>query len=462
MKLGLLNKEKKQENWDKEKLERAIVRVLSEGKKDTFLEIVHTLPPHELAEYYKELPKKRKPLFLEWLSIEEITGILRYLSKDEQLTVLERIGPDRSTHILHMMQNNDLAFLLTGLSKGKVDDLIAQMRREEMESILHIMDYPPKTAGRVMTNRYIPISPDSTVGEAEEKLKTFENLAYFVNYLYVVDENQRLIGVVTFRDLLLSENSSRISDIMRDQPITVDVQMKQEEVARIIGQFDFEAIPVVSGDQVLVGTISGDQVLDIVVREADEDIEMLLASGKSIDFRTKPVTAARRRLPWLILLLFIGLVSGSIISRFEETLEAVVALAFFMPMIAGMTGNTGTQSLAVVVRGLASEEMTWKKATKLILRELVVGVLIGVTCGLLIAVIAFFWQGSAVLGFVVGVSLLCTLIIGTIAGTVIPLILNRFKVDPAVASGPLITTLNDILSLLIYFGIATMFLSKLT
>ncbi|WP_317935464.1 magnesium transporter [Sporosarcina aquimarina] len=460
--MALFQKEKVKKKLDKAKLGRAIIRVLNEGKKDTFLEIIHELKSHEIALQYKELPRKRKSLFLEWLSIQQITEILRYLNKDEQLAVLESIGPDRSTELLHMMQNNDLAFLLTGLSKTKMDDLISQMRREEMESILHIMDYPAKTAGRVMTNRYIPISPDATVREAEQKIKNFENLAHFVNYLYVVDDSQRLIGVVTFRDLLLSEEHQLISEIMRDQPVQVDALTKQEDVARLIGRYDFEAIPITTGANILVGTISGEQVLDIVVREADEDIEMLLASGKSIDFRTKPLVAARRRLPWLILLLMIGLVSGSIISKFEETLDAVVALAFFMPMIAGMTGNTGTQSLAVVVRGLASEEMTWKKAIKLVLRELFVGIVIGVTCGLLIAVIAFFWQGNMVLGFVVGISLLATLIIGTIAGTVIPLILNKFKVDPAVASGPLITTLNDILSLLIYFGIATMFLSQLS
>lgn len=460
--VALLHKERKKETLDKVQLERAIIRVLNEGKKDTFHEIINALEKYEIASQYKELPRKRKTLFLEWLSIQELTELLRHLSKDEQLSVLERIGPDRSTEILHKMQNNDLAFLLTGLSKGKIDDLIAKMRREELESILHIMDYPPKTAGRVMTNRYIPISPQLSVTDAEQKLKKFENLAHFINYLYVVDEDQRLIGVVTFRDLLLADDDQRIADIMRTEPIQVDVLTKQEDVAKLIGRYDFDAIPVTTGDHVLVGTISGDQVLDIVVREADEDIEMLLASGKSIDFRTKPLVAARRRLPWLILLLFIGLVSGSIISKFEDTLNAVVALAFFMPMIAGMTGNTGTQSLAVVVRGLASEEMTWKKTLKLVMREIVVGVVIGITCGLLIAIIAFFWQGSMVLGFVVGVSLLSTLIIGTIAGTIIPLLLNRFNVDPAVASGPLITTLNDILSLLIYFGIATMFLSQLS
>ena len=155
---------------------------------------------------------------------------------------------------------------------------------------------------------------------------------------------------------------------MSKNVVKVDVLTKQQEVAKLIARHDFVSIPVVTGDNILVGIITVDDVLDIIMREADEDIEMLLASGKAIDFKTKPLVAAYRRLPWLILLLFIGLVSGSIISRFEATLEAVVALAFFMPMIAGMTGNTGTQSLAVVVRGLVSEKLNMKAALRLIFR----------------------------------------------------------------------------------------------
>jgi magnesium transporter len=173
------------------------------------------------------------------------------------------------------------------------------------------------------------------------------------------------------------------------------------------------------------------------------------------------LTATLRRLPWLILLLFIGLVSGSIIDGFSATLEQVVSLAFFMPMIAGMTGNTGTQSLAVVVRGLVSQDLNFKQVIKLILREFWVGIIIGVICGILISIIALVWQGSLTLGIVVGSSLMLTLIIGTLSGTIIPLILYKFNFDPAIASGPLITTINDILSLLIYFGIATLFLSEL-
>ncbi len=446
---------------DQIEIQRAIIQVLKDGKKDTFQEILKQLTAYELSEHYREMPLKRQPLFLEFLSKQNLADLLQHLSQDEQLHVLRTIGPVRSTDILEMMKNNDLASLFSGLPKNQIEKLTVEMRKEVRENIRHIMQYPPKTAGRAMNNRYLWVHQSYSVEQAIKKLKHFTSIATYQNYLYVIDDEKKLCGVVSYKDLLLADPEAQIIDIMTESPITVNVKSKEEEIARLIGRHDFVSIPVVNDDGILVGIIAVDDMLDIVVREANEDIEMLLASGKAIDFRTKPLVAAKRRLPWLILLLFIGLVSGSIISRFEATLEQVVALAFFMPMIAGMTGNTGTQSLAVVVRGLVSEDLTLKKSLKLLLRELIVGIIIGVTCAILIAVIAYVWQGSFVLGLVIGSSLLATLIIGTIAGTIIPLVLHKFNVDPAVASGPLITTINDILSLLIYFGIATMFLSKL-
>ena len=204
-------------------------------------------------------------------------------------------------------------------------------------------------------------------------------------------------------------------------------------------------------------------MVEVIIHETSDDYGKLSTASKEIDFNTKPLVAAFRRLPWLIILLFIGLVSGSIIAKFEGTLEKAVALAFFMPLIAGMTGNTGTQSLAVVVRGLAEHsEVKAKMVMKLLMREFWVSLIIGVTCGVLVSVVAMIWQkGNIYLGLVVGLSLLLTLILGTMAGTIIPLILYKFKLDPAVASGPLITTVNDIFSLITYFTIASWSLDKL-
>lgn len=318
-----------------------------------------------------------------------------------------------------------------------------------------------ETTGTLMKKGYIALQESYTVEEAILHLRQNVQGKTNIHYLYIVNQQHQLTGVLSIRELLGASGEQKITEVMIRDIISFPTDLDQEEAAQIFREKDLVSIPVVNKKQVLIGIIHVEDILDVVWQEADEDIEKLFVSGKEIDFRTNPLTAAFRRLPWLIILLFIGLLSGSIIEGFEATLEAVVALAFFMPMIAGMTGNTGTQSLAIIVRGLVSEKLDSKSTVKLLLRELTVGVVIGITCGVIIAIIAYFWQGSMVLGLVVGGSLLATLIIGTIAGTIIPLILHKFKMDPAIASGPLITTINDILSLLIYFGIATKFLSLL-
>ena len=438
-----------------------IIKTLKENKKTEFENILEELQPYDMAKIYEDLPEKHKGRFLLFLKIDVLADLMEELDKEDQLGLLNILGIEKSGKVLDLMDNDDLALLLHELSPEKKDSLLSGMKAEESNAVQDIMKYPPETAGRIMTNRFVWIRSYFTVREAVDKFKVFAEFAESINYLYVIDEERKLVGVVSYRDLLLAEPEEHIRTIMYERIISVTVTTDQEVVAQIVGRYDFLAIPVVDENNILVGIVTVDDIIDIVIKEANEDIEKLSASGKSIDFETKTLVAAARRLPWLILLLFIGVISGRIISSFEDTLKQVVALAFFMPMIAGMTGNTGTQSLAVVVRGLISYDIDKGVITRLITRELGVGVTIGLTCSVLIAVIAYIWQGSLILGAVVGCSLFFTLIIGTLAGTIIPLILFRMKIDPAVASGPLITTLNDIFSLLTYFGIATMFLKYL-
>lgn len=448
-------------NMTQDEIALQIIKTLKENKKKEFITILEELQPYDVAKIYEDLPEKHKVRFLLFLNFDVLADLMEELEKEEQLEVLNKLGIEKSSKVLDLMDNDDLALLLDELSPEKKDSLLSGMKSEESKAVTDIMNYPPETAGRIMTNRFVWIRNYYTVREAVDKLKSFAEFAETINYLYVVDEGRKLVGVVSYRDLLLADPNEKINSIMYERVIAVSVTTDQEVVARMTERYDFLAIPVVDEDNVLVGIVTIDDIIDVVIKEANEDIEKLSASGKAIDFETKTFVAAARRLPWLILLLFIGLISGRIISSFEDTLQQVVAIAFFMPMIAGMTGNTGTQSLAVVVRGLISHDIDKGVIIRLIARELGVGITIGITCAILISIIAYIWQGSFILGAVVGSSLFFTLIIGTLAGTIIPLILFRLKIDPAVASGPLITTINDIFSLLTYFGIATMFLNYL-
>lgn len=438
-----------------------VIKNLKELRKKEFQLLIDELHPYDIANVYKNLPEKHRHKFVTFLTTRQIASLIQELESDLQMEILHKLGIERSSHIMNLMENDDLADLLGNLDVNEIQDFLSSMKADESKSVQSLMQYDRDTAGGIMTNRFVWIPKVYTVRDAVEKLKTFAGFAENIYYLYVIDEEKKLVGVVSYRDLLLAEMDEKIEEIMYSRVISVPAETDQEEVARTMERYDFIAVPVIDEQERLIGIVTVDDVLDVLIEEANEDIEKLSATGKSIDFQTSAIVASYRRLPWLILLLFIGILSGSIISTFEGTIERAVALTYFMPMIAGMTGNTGTQSLAVVVRGLVSHDIDRPTIVRLILREFGVGFIIGITCGILISIVAYLWKGNIILGLVVGSSLFFTLIIGTLAGTLIPLLLYRFKVDPAVASGPLITTLNDIFSLFVYFGTATMFLSHL-
>ncbi|MCD5407433.1 MAG: magnesium transporter [Desulfotomaculum sp.] len=434
------------------------IKYLKEMRPAHFQEIMEELQPYDIAKMYQDISARHHHKFLLFLKPEQIADLIQELDAKMQIDILQHLGVDKSSKVMDAMDNDDLADLLNELSVDKIEEFVNRLKEEKSETVQHLMAYSPETAGGIMNNRYVWIRTYYTVKEAIAKIKVFAEIAENIYYLYVLDEDKKLVGVVSYRDLLLAEMNFKIENIMFSRVISVPVEMDQEEVAQIFEKYDFIAMPVVDENKQMVGIVTVDDIIDVVIQEANEDIEKISASGKSIDFHTGAFTAAYRRLPWLILLLFIGLISGSIISLFENTLHAVVALAFFMPMIAGMTGNTGTQSLAIVIRGLVTHDIDRKIIIKLIWREVGVGIIIGIICSVLISITAYLWQDNIILGLVVGVSLFITLIIGTLSGTVIPLILYRFKVDPAVASGPLITTLNDVFSLTVYFSLASLFI----
>lgn len=449
----------------KEKEKELTLQIIDNIKKEDFDQVNETFEdcgPEKMASIIQNLPERYRGAMLEHLNISTLASLIQRVNIKLQLEILSKIGPEKANRVLALLNVNFLTRLLRHYPKADVESFLEEMEEAEAAYVRQILEYPENTAGSLMTNRYVSVNTHFTVGQAVEKLKTLALYSESLNHIYVVNDEGQLEGTVPYRELIITEPEEKVINVMVEKIISVDVMSKRSEIVRLLQKYDFTALPVVNEDEVLVGVITFDDMLTTIIHEAGEDISKISAMNEEIDFDTKPAPAAIRRLPWLIALLFIGLVSGSIISRFEETLEQVVALAFFMPLIAGMTGNTGTQSLAVVVRGLAEREVDIKTALKLLWREFRVSLLIGVTCGLLIAVIAFVWQHNLYLGIVVGGSLLLTLIIGTFAGTIIPLILYKLKMDPAVASGPLITTVNDIFSLVTYFSIATHFLGKLT
>ena len=442
----------------------AIVLNLSKGNKEKLREIFDEIHPYDQAQILMELSAEHRRLLADFLTDEEMAEIIQELSLEQQKLIIDELGIERYSKIIVEMPSDDAADLLGDLDEDRLNQVLDLMGDKEEADLRELMEYPENTAGGLMTTEYIVLPENFTADEAIKKLRQLAPDAETVYYLYIIDSEGRLRGVLSLRDLIIASPETKIHEIMYERVVSVPIDMDQEEVAKLIEKYDFLAVPVVDKQQRLVGIITVDDAMDVLAEEASEDIAKLGGIGGEpgvLDINVKAIDAAKRRIPWLALLLCIGFFSGNIIAQFEDTLNKLVALAFFIPVIAGMAGNTGTQSLAIVVRGLATGQFAGRNILKLIKREAGVGLIIGTINGILISIIAALWQNNIILGFVIGLALWITLIVATLAGTIIPLILVRLKIDPAVASGPFITTINDILGLTIYFTVANAFMSYL-
>ncbi|MEW6660773.1 MAG: magnesium transporter [Bacillota bacterium] len=443
-----------------------IITALEQKEYAKLKELFEDVHPYDRAQVLMRVnPAQRKEL-VEFFSDGEMADIIQELEYHQQRIVLDEVGIERASQILMEMSYDDAADFLGELTDEKKQELFGFLDAKDAAEIQGLLGYPENSAGGLMTTELVTVPKDYTVEQTLARLRQVAAEVETIYYLYVVDRANHLIGAISLRELIIASPKEQITNIMSERVISVPVDMDQEEVARVMETYDFLALPVVDKNQKLIGIITIDDVLDVVQEEASEDmVKFGGISGKDSgvqDLQVGAWEAAKRRLPWLVLLLGIGIISGNIIAQFEETLEAVVILAVFIPMIADMAGNTGTQSLAVVVRGLAMGQFSGRDAIQLVKREAGVGLIIGTANGILISLMAALWQKNMWLGFVIGVSLWVTLFFATLAGTIIPLVMVRLKVDPAVASGPFITTVNDILGLTVYFTIATRFITYLT
>ncbi|MBU4533214.1 MAG: magnesium transporter [Eubacteriales bacterium] len=385
--------------------------------------------------------------------------VLFELEREQIAPLIKGLGKQHLAQIFREMSTDDAADLIGDLPDDKQEHYLSLMSRSDAEDVQELLEYGEDTAGGIMATEFVAINKEITIEEAIEVLRRTARQAETVYYVYVVNDQEQLVGVISLRELITAPPGTRIREVMRTTVISVNVHTDQEEVARVVQKYNFLVIPVVDDIGVLLGIVTVDDVLDVIEAEATEDFLSLANVHREGQYlEMNDIQRAVLRLPWLIALLFGALLAGSVIQFFEGTLESVVALAFFLPVMAGGPGNVATQTLAVVVRGLATGEVASHQAVMVMLREMRVGLIVGVVCGSVLALIAFVWQGSATLGVVVGLSLACSMILATALGSLCPLIINRIGIDPALASGPFITTLMDVTSMLIYFSVASVLL----
>ncbi len=437
-----------------------IRRLIEEEALPELERIIGELHPADLADVVEHVEDDERLRIFQILPPELASEVLIEISAPIQESLTHELDDRVLSHILNKLNSDDAADIFSHLPQERAESMLGLVDPEVAEELKRLIGYETDTAGGIMALEFVSVSANSTIREAIETIRKKREEVENLYYVWVVDDSGKLVGVVSIKDLVLEPRDRKIKDIMNPDVISVDANTDQEEVARIVKQYDLVHVPVVNGHHRLIGRITHDDIIDVIEEEASEDISLM---GGVIDQEIAEESAlkmSRARLPWLLLGLLGGVLSAFVISHFHTSIEKMLALSFFIPVIMAMGGNTGTQAATVVIRGLATGDISIVRTGKRLLTELSVALINGILCGILLGLIVAFWLSDPHLGLGVGLSLISVILFSGSFGAFVPFALKKLKVDPALAAGPFITTSNDILGLLIYLTMITQFLGS--
>ncbi len=433
---------------------------LSEGHWDEAIAVLEPLRRSDQAEVFSDLPPAQQQEILPFLTPENSADIFEEMEDEDVVDIANRMRTDSLVEIVNEMEPDEAADLLGDIPSAQAEEVLAKI--DESEDVRALLSHADESAGGVMTALDVRISKDMTVDEAIWHLRHMTPESEQIYYLFVEDKGSHLVGVVSLRDLVIAKPGTLISSIMDPDPLYSEVGADQEEAAKLMQRYDLLALPVVDEEHQLVGMITYDDLLDVLEDEATEDIYRLGGVPREQPADIGVASAMKTRLPWLVLNLLTALISAAVMSLFENTIAQVAVLAAFFPIVAGVSGSAATQTLTVTVRGLALGDISPKEGIKALGRELLIGLINGISIGVIVALIALAWKGTPLLGLVTGAAVFLNLICAGIAGVIMPLLMHRLKLDPALASPILVTTTTDTLGYFFYLGLATLLIVGLT
>ena len=443
-------------------LRDTFARLLRRNAHTNLVKLIRKTHPADLAIVFRYFNDEEQAQVFS-IMVEDGQAMEFLVELDDTLiaNLLENESPERIATVIQESSANDQSYILGTLEDEQAQSVIELLKTEEQEEIEELMGYPEDSAGAMMTTNVFTLYQNTICRDALKSLQD-QSEAEMVFYLYITDDDDRLVGVASLRALATTQADTILKDIMVKRVHTVRPETDQEEVAQIVAQYNYLAVPVLDADDHLLGIVTVDDVVDVIREEATEDFLQMAGAGKDREILLKSSWEnARARLPWLFASWIGGIFAASIIGTFEHMLESMIALAAFIPVIIGMGGNIGTQSSTIIVRGIATGRIEIGSELKVLLKEVRVGIILGVLYGLLLGVFAKFRfiDADPMLGVVVGLSIACSMLIAVAVGTFIPMFLRKVDIDPAVATGPFVTTSIDILGVLFYFVIAEYFLS---
>ncbi|MBE0450872.1 MAG: magnesium transporter [Clostridia bacterium] len=427
---------------------------------ETILDQIDDIHPVDFLEALYEF--ENDPIqILEKLPDDYIGLLLDYAEDDEKFTLLSHFTETRKGQLISEMSSDELVDLLGALDEDDQNSILTKMNLEDANEVKELLAYDPETAGGIMATEFIAIKETFTVNETIEFLRSMAPTSDTPYYIYVTDEAEILKGVVPLREIIISEPITLIKDIMIENIISVPVDMDQEEVALVFDKYGFMVVPVVDQYGIILGIVTVDDVMEIMKDEHTEDMFRLAGLDEEEKITGSVRGAIKSRLPWLLVNLVTAILAAATVSLFENTIAQIVALATFMPIVAGMGGNAGTQTLTMIIRGIALGELNYENQKEILRKEVLIGLINGLVLGIIVALLGYIWVGTAAFGFVIGLAMFLNLIVATISGFYVPVILKKVGIDPALASAVFVTTVTDVLGFFFFLGLATIMIKLL-
>ena len=432
-------------------------------KNRTSLEILQEIDEIHPVDFLEALSDTDEDALsiLEKLPDDYIAQLVDHADDDEKYSLLSLFSQTRKQHIISEMSSDELVDLLGSIGHAEKDAIILSLDQDDANEVNELLAYDPTSAGGIMAKEFIAIHEEMTVNATIEFLRNMAPASETPYYVYVLDQLNVLKGVVRLRDIIISTPETPIKNIMIENIITIPVEMDQEEVALIFEKYGFMAMPVINELGVMQGIVTVDDVMEVIRDEYTEDMFRLAGLDEEEKIAGSISKAIKSRLPWLLVNLITAILAAATVSLFEATIVKIVALATFMPIVAGMGGNAGTQTLTMIIRGIALGELTFENQKDILRKEVAIGLINGLCLGIVVGFLGYFWVGNLVFGLVIGFAMFLNLVIATISGYFVPVLLKKFKIDPALASAVFVTTVTDVLGFFFFLGLATLTINYL-
>ena len=443
-------------NMNKEELRKFLLH----APQDRIMKYIEGIHPVDILDILREDEEDRKDI-LNRLSEKCIASIVDEAEDEEKYEILTEFSENKQKNIIEEMSSDELTDLLGILSQEQANKILSKMTAEDARRTRQLLSYEPDTAAGIMATEFVSVKGEMTVEDTLKYLQGTTEDVENIYDLYVIDELDRLKGVVSLKEVVTSSFETKISDIIHVKVEGIPYDLDQEEVGHRFEKYGYLTMPVVDNYNRLLGIVTVDDVMQILRDESTEDIHRLGGVDEGERINGPLSESIKSRLPWLIVNLFTAILASAVVGMFEGTISRIVALATFMPIVTGMGGNAGTQTLTIIVRGLALGELDFDNMKRVFFKEIGIGIITGVVIGAIIAVLGYLWEGKIFFGIIIGVAMILNMIVATISGFVVPVVLKKLKVDPALASSIFVTTFTDVLGFLFFLGLATIFVEKL-